>query len=71
MTDDDVTVNFASVTTPKDRVAIVATEPLTRNEVWTKGEARRPLGLSERGALGDLAFSVTFPRPAWSPRRHA
>ncbi len=41
LTDDDVTVNFASVTTPKDRVAIVATEPLTRNEVWTKGEARR------------------------------
>ena len=32
--DEDVTVNFASVTTPQDRVAVIATEPLTAHEPW-------------------------------------
>jgi glutamine amidotransferase len=32
--DDDVTVDFAHVTSPSDRVAIVVTEPLTRDEPW-------------------------------------
>ena len=41
--DDDVTVNFAELTSPSDRVAIVVTEPLTSDEVWvpfTPGELR-------------------------------
>jgi predicted glutamine amidotransferase len=38
LADEDVTVDFAAVTTPKDRVAIVATMPLTRDETWTRGE---------------------------------
>jgi len=33
--DDDISVNFAELTTASDRVAIVVTEPLTRNEEWT------------------------------------
>ena len=33
--DDDISVNFAELTTPQDRVAIVVTEPLTRDETWT------------------------------------
>jgi glutamine amidotransferase len=33
--DDDMRVDFAHVTTPADRVAIVVTEPLTRDEAWT------------------------------------
>ena len=33
--DEDLRVNFADVTTPADRVAIVVTEPLTRDEPWT------------------------------------
>ena len=37
LADDDVTVNFAEVTTPNDRVAVVATVPLTRDEAWTIG----------------------------------
>ena len=37
LADDDLTVDFAEVTTPNDRVAIVATAPLTRNETWTVG----------------------------------
>jgi glutamine amidotransferase len=32
--DDDVTVDFAGHTSPKDRVAVVVTEPLTRDEDW-------------------------------------
>lgn len=32
--DQDVAVNFAEVTQPGDRVAVIATEPLTRNEHW-------------------------------------
>ncbi|MBV8047578.1 MAG: class II glutamine amidotransferase [Paludibacterium sp.] len=35
LVDDDVTVDFAQVTTPNDRVAVIATQPLTDNETWT------------------------------------
>ena len=34
LADDDLSVDFAAQTTPNDRVAIVATEPLTRDEDW-------------------------------------
>ena len=33
--DLDVEVDFSQVTTPQDRVAVITTEPLTQNEVWT------------------------------------
>ncbi|MFL6665128.1 MAG: class II glutamine amidotransferase [Rhizobacter sp.] len=33
--DEDVTVDFAGHTSPEDRVAVVVTEPLTRDEEWT------------------------------------
>jgi glutamine amidotransferase len=33
--DEDLTADFAEVTTPDDRVALIATLPLTDNEVWT------------------------------------
>jgi glutamine amidotransferase len=38
LTDEDLQVDFGAVTTPKDRVVVVATVPLTRDEVWTQGE---------------------------------
>ncbi len=41
--DDDLSVDFASVTTPDDRVAVIATDPLTAGEPWTafaSGELR-------------------------------
>jgi glutamine amidotransferase len=34
LADDDLSVDFAHVTTPQDRVAIVATAPLTQGEAW-------------------------------------
>ena len=33
--DLDVEVDFSHVTTPEDRVAVITTEPLTHNEIWT------------------------------------
>jgi glutamine amidotransferase len=34
--DADMTIDFAKYTTPADRVAVIATAPLTDNEVWTQ-----------------------------------
>jgi glutamine amidotransferase len=34
LADEDLSVDFAALTTPNDRVAIVATEPLTSGEAW-------------------------------------
>jgi predicted glutamine amidotransferase len=34
LADDDLEVDFSTVTTPNDRVVVVATAPLTRNEQW-------------------------------------
>ena len=36
LADADVTVDFAQVTTPDDRVAVIATQPLTDNEQWVQ-----------------------------------
>ena len=41
--DDDVTVDFAAHTSASDRVAVIVTEPLTKDEAWTafaSGELR-------------------------------
>ncbi len=37
--DDDMSVDFSQVTTPADRVAIIATQPLTTDEAWTAFDA--------------------------------
>jgi glutamine amidotransferase len=34
LSDEDLSVDFAEVTTPNDRVAVIVTEPLTTNESW-------------------------------------
>jgi predicted glutamine amidotransferase len=34
LADDDLSVDFAALTQPSDRVAVVATEPLTADEAW-------------------------------------
>jgi glutamine amidotransferase len=41
LADEDLTVDFATLTTPHDRVAVVATEPLTTGEDW------RPMAAGE------------------------
>jgi predicted glutamine amidotransferase len=39
LSDEDVSVDFSTVTTPQDRVAVIVTEPLTTNETWTQMQA--------------------------------
>ncbi|WP_044528451.1 class II glutamine amidotransferase, partial [Herbaspirillum sp. B65] len=34
--DEDLSVDFSEVTTRHDRVAVIVTQPLTDNEVWTQ-----------------------------------
>ena len=34
LADSDLTVDFATINSPEDRVAVVVTEPLTTNETW-------------------------------------
>ena len=38
LSDEDVTIDFSTVTTPRDRVVVVSTVPLTSNETWTHGD---------------------------------
>jgi predicted glutamine amidotransferase len=33
--DQDLSINFAEHASPDDKVAVVVSQPLTRNEVWT------------------------------------
>ena len=43
LADEDVSINFESVTTKNDRVAIVVTAPLTLNEAWNAFPAGKVL----------------------------
>ncbi len=52
LSDQDVTVDFQQLTSAQDRVAVIATTPLTDNEHWT---------IVERGSL--LAFRNGTPEP--------
>ena len=36
LNDQDVTVDFSLLTSPDDRVAVIATQPLTDDEIWTE-----------------------------------
>jgi len=44
LVDMDVDIDFSNYTTPEDRVAVVATEPLTDNEQWTAFKSGELLG---------------------------
>lgn len=48
--DEDVTIDFGSVTTARDRVAVIATTPLTVDETWVHGEPAT-LWVFKRGRL--------------------
>lgn len=50
LADRDVTVDFSELTTPDDRVAVIATVPLTDNEQWVQLPADR-LTLFRDGAV--------------------
>jgi glutamine amidotransferase len=64
--DADVEVDFSELTGGNDRVAVVATEPLTRDETWTIGTPGT-LWVFEEGALqATLASRDPAGRPEWS-----
>lgn len=50
LADDDVRIDFSTVTTPRDRVVVVATCPLTTNEAWKVGRPGE-LWVFDRGKL--------------------
>ena len=58
LADDDVSIDFSTVTTPRDRVAVVATQPLTRDERWVEGRPGE-LWVFDRGELRATLPSVS------------
>ena len=60
-------IDFSTVTTSTDRVAVVATEPLTRDEAWHRG-VPGTLWVFHAGALA-LTLPSRDPtgRPEWVP----
>lgn len=52
LADEDLSVDFSAVTTPKDRVAVIVTEPLTTDERWT------PLAPGELAVFQDGARTL-------------
>jgi glutamine amidotransferase len=56
LADEDVCVDFAALTKPRDRVAVIATVPLTRDETWTAGEPGA-MWVFRRGKLVDTLAS--------------
>jgi predicted glutamine amidotransferase len=61
--DDDIRIDFSEVTTPNDRVAVIATTPLTTNETWTPGKPGE-LWVFDEGALRKTIPSQKRQRPA-------
>jgi glutamine amidotransferase len=49
--DDDVTVDFDALTTPEDKVAVIATTPLTDNEHWTEMQPGQLFAFHHGGAV--------------------
>lgn len=60
LNDQDVSIDFSNVTTPNDRVALIATAPLTDNEVWTT-MPNGSLWLFEEGIPARHAATVAGP----------
>jgi predicted glutamine amidotransferase len=58
--DEDMTVDFANYTTPEDRVAVIATQPLTDNEIWTRLEPGDLVMFQD----GEATSRVSLPVPA-------
>ncbi len=51
--DEDYAVDFSRYTTPRDRVAVIATTPLTRNETWTPIEPGRLVAFADGAPVAD------------------
>ena len=65
LADEDLTVDFRRLTGPQDRVAVIATTPLTDNELWTQIPPGNLLAFrdGEPVALGETAtMAQDYPR---------
>jgi predicted glutamine amidotransferase len=65
LSDEDLCVDFSQVTTPKDRVAVIATQPLTRDEKWTQGVP------GEMWVFQNGRLRATLPSPLAPKRKRA
>jgi predicted glutamine amidotransferase len=61
--DADMAVDFQAHTTPRDKVVVVATRPLTDNEQWT------PLAAGDLVVFQEGALKLRLPRDAPAPAR--
>ncbi|MDI1476982.1 class II glutamine amidotransferase [Polyangium sp. y55x31] len=68
LADDDLAVDFSAVTTPRDRVAVVATAPLTKNETWTQGKPGEMWVFDHGRLLATLPSGAPDRRPARASR---
>jgi predicted glutamine amidotransferase len=59
--DADMSIDFSQYTTPEDRVAVIATQPLTDDEVWTALAPGELLMFQD----GDVAARAHIPVPPW------
>jgi glutamine amidotransferase len=64
--DADVQVDFQALTRPEDRVAVVATEPLTSDEVWVRGTPGTLWVFREGRLAATLASTDPHGRPEWT-----
>lgn len=62
--DQDITVDFSEVTTENDRVAVIATLPLTDNENWTTMKPGTLWRFHNGQAISEL---ITRPGPERRP----
>ncbi|MGZ3182577.1 MAG: class II glutamine amidotransferase [Telluria sp.] len=58
LSDEDVSVDFAKVTTPNDRVAVIVTQPLTTNESWTSFTPGELKVFVDGAPLADPAYTL-------------
>ncbi len=65
MRDAEVQIDFSAMTSPGDRVAVVATEPLTSDETWTAGSPSTLWVFRD----GQLRASLTSRDPDGRPER--
>jgi len=68
--DAEIQIDFSAVTTAEDRIAVVATEPLTRDETWQIGQPGS-LWVFDRGALQATLPSGGVPDHIFVPVRAA
>lgn len=69
LADEEISVDFRQFTTPRDRVAVIATAPLTRDEVWTLGKPAEMWVFRRGRRVATLTSGRPIARPKVRVRR--